>query len=210
MPEFRTADMILVESTLALGRSFGHWRLDRTICTFRKWFETVSHIGSVETGYNPRYLADTLKRKYRKKRNLNAVQAITVYESIKECQEIESQLKEGVEKIRDVNSDIEATRESLDEMTQKNGVLTTLVQTQLQQYCGLKERAMMIASQTRSLQARVKTLTYAEGVQEVRYVMSGLVNDMQQTEMKALMNETGIRFQHISGLLTTTAAESMI
>ncbi|KAI4263303.1 MAG: hypothetical protein L6R42_001545 [Xanthoria sp. 1 TBL-2021] len=150
------------------------------------------------------------KRKYRKKRNLNAVQAITVKESIKKCQEIESQLKEDLEEIRDANSDIEATKESLDEMTQKKGVLTTLVQTQLQQYCGLKEKAMMIASQTRSLQARVKTLTYAEGVQEVRNVMCGLVNDMQQMEMKALMNETGIKFQHISGLLTTKAAESMV
>lgn len=210
MPEFRTADIILVESTLALGRSFGHWRLDRTICTCRKWFETVSHNGSVETGYSPWYLADTLIRKYRKKRNLNAVQAITVKESIKKCQEIESQLKEDLEEIRDANSDIEATKESLDEMTQKKGVLTTLVQTQLQQYCGLKEKAMMIASQTRSLQARVKTLTYAEGVQEVRNVMCGLVNDMQQMEMKALMNETGIKFQHISGLLTTKAAESMV
>ena len=69
---------------------------------------------------------------------------------------------------------------------------------------------MMIASQTRALQARVETLTYVEGAQEVRQVMFELVNDMQQNEMKALMNEAGIRFQQWKGLLTAEGANERI
>ena len=133
-------------------------------------------------------------RTNRRMRDLNAEQAATIQADLEEYQEAEGQFREGLEEIQDTSLDVEATKESLDEVTKKNGALTTIVQAQLEHYCNLKERAMMIASQTRALQARVETLTYAAGAQEVRRVMFGLINDMQQNEMKALMDETRIKF----------------
>lgn len=49
---------------------------------------------------------------------------------------------------------------------------------------------MIMAPQTRKLQGRVGTLTYAEGAKEVRQFMRWLVKDLQQNELKSLMDST--------------------
>ncbi|KAI4188571.1 MAG: hypothetical protein L6R41_002039 [Letrouitia leprolyta] len=137
---------------------------------------------------------------------LNAAQGATFQRKTKECRELEGHFSECLQEIQDASTDIEATKESLDATTMKNSALTSIVQKQLDHYSDLKERAVTIASQTRSLQARVETLTYAEGTQEVRGVMFGLIDDMQQNEMRSLMNGTGITLQQMTGLLTIEAA----
>ena len=128
-------------------------------------------------------------------------QAITVEAKLEKCQEAEAQLEEKLEEIRDASSDVEATKELLDEVTEKNNTLTTFVQTQLEHYSNLKEQAMMVASQARELQGRVETLTYTEGATEVRHVMLGLMEDLQQSEMKPLIEGTGVDFQRAARLL---------
>ena len=74
-------------------------------------------------------------------------------------------------------------RESIAKRTRENKILTKLLIAQCNQHINLKEKAMIMASQTRKFQGWVGTLTYAEGAKEARQVMRGLVEDLQQNEL---------------------------
>ncbi|KAL8693623.1 MAG: hypothetical protein Q9218_001581 [Villophora microphyllina] len=105
-------------------------------------------------------------------------------------------------------AEVEATKESLGMVIKKNDTLTKVVRTQLEQYLNLREQAMMVASRARELQGRADTLTYAEGVMEVKRVMAGLVDDLQEREMKALMREAGFNFEGAVRLLSDESAKT--
>ncbi|KAL8642215.1 MAG: hypothetical protein Q9228_001062 [Teloschistes exilis] len=127
--------------------------------------------------------------------------AASIEEGLEECQETEAALAEDVEKIETATAKLEAAKESLAAVVRKNSNLTKVVKTQLEQYLELREQAMMVASRARELQGRVDTLTYAEGAQEVKRVMAGLVDDLQDKEIKALMSEAGLDFVRATRLL---------
>ncbi|KAL8769262.1 MAG: hypothetical protein Q9194_005498 [Teloschistes cf. exilis] len=145
--------------------------------------------------------ASSSKRTYRRLRDSMAVQAASIEEGLEECQETEAALAEDVEKIETATAKLEAAKESLAAVVRKNSNLTKVVKTQLEQYLELREQAMMVASRARELQGRVDTLTYAEGAQEVKRVMAGLVDDLQDKEIKALMSEAGLDFVRATRLL---------
>ncbi|KAI4256827.1 MAG: hypothetical protein LQ352_001907 [Teloschistes flavicans] len=139
--------------------------------------------------------ASSSKRNYRNFRDSMADQAANIEKGLEEQQEIEAALAKDVDKIETANTKLEATKGSLAVVIKKNDILTTVVKTQLDQYLNLREQAMMVASRARELHGRVDTLTYAEGANEVKRVMAGLVDDMQGKEIKALMSEAGFNFE---------------
>ncbi|KAL9583586.1 MAG: hypothetical protein Q9212_002613 [Teloschistes hypoglaucus] len=145
--------------------------------------------------------ASSSKRSYRKMRDSMAIQAASIEEGLEECQDLEAGLAEDADKIETATTKLEAAKESLAVVIRKNSNLTKVVKTQLEQYLELREQAMMVASRARELQGRVDTLTYAEGVKEVKLVMAGLIDDLQGKEIKALMSEAGLDFVGATRLL---------
>ena len=93
---------------------------------------------------------------------------------IRELTQDQGLLAHVVEKIQDVAKKLERIKMTAAETTRKNSNLRKLVSQHRNQYLILKEKAISITSQTRSLQTRAKTLTYAEGEVEVRKVFEGL------------------------------------
>lgn len=125
-------------------------------------------------------MSDARCRVSRRLRDSAASDVRDLRAKIQELKEYQKQLTPHVKKVQDTTNKLEKVKMSAGEMTRKNKNLCELVSQQCDQYLGLKEKAMNMASQTRSLQTHVKTLTYVEGADKVKKVIKGLDSDLRQ------------------------------
>ena len=132
------------------------------------------------------FLSDVRCRVSRRRRDSAASNVRDLRAKIQELKEYQKQLAPHVKKVQDTTKKLEKVKMSAGETTRKNMNLRELVSQQCDQYLGLKEKAMKMVSQTRSLEARVKTFTYAEGADEVKMVIKGLDNDLKQMTLTSI------------------------
>ena len=131
-------------------------------------------------------LSDIRRRVSRRIRDSAASDVHDLRARIHELKKYQKQLGPQIKKVHDMTKELERAKMLAGETARKNTNLCELVRQQCDEYLGLKDKAMKMVSQTRSLEARVKTLTYAEGADEVKTVIKGLDDDLKQMTLKSI------------------------
>lgn len=126
------------------------------------------------------------KRKSARSRDEYEDQASSLASHIEDVKSFEAELSSWVQEFEAASSKLETISLSTAGVIKQNQTLSNLVAAKCEEYTRLKDEAMVMATRTRKLLARVEMLEHVDEQYEVESIMEDLMEDLKGTEMERL------------------------